>query len=68
MERIYEQFFSPENWDPYANFKYRTNSVKFKVAEISTKQNETFMMGWCDRIKFSYFEPVHILQDNQNKK
>ena len=27
-------FFSPENWDPYANFEYKTISVQFSGAEI----------------------------------
>ena len=37
--RIFKSFFSPENWDPYANFEYKTISVQFKGAEIFTKQN-----------------------------
>ena len=38
-ERIYKLFFSPENWDPYANFEYRTISLPFWGAEIFAKQN-----------------------------
>ena len=38
-ERIYKSFFSPENWDPYANFEYRTISLQFWGAEIFAKQN-----------------------------
>ena len=38
-ERIYKSFFSPENWDPYANVEYRTISLQFYGTEISAKQN-----------------------------
>ena len=38
-ERIYKSFFSPENWDSYANFEYRTISLQFLGAEIFEKQN-----------------------------
>ena len=62
-------FFSPESRVPHENFEYRTNAVWFEVAEISAKQNGTFVIGWCDRSKFSkYFKPLHILQGNQNKE
>ena len=37
--RIFKCFFSPENWDPYANFEYKTISVRYSGAEIFTKQN-----------------------------
>ena len=32
--RIFKSFFSPENWDPYANFAYKTVSVRFYGTEI----------------------------------
>ena len=38
-ERIYKCFFSPENWDPYGNFEYRTISQQFWGADIFAKQN-----------------------------
>ena len=38
-DRIFKSFFSPENWDPYAHFEYRTISVRFLRAEIFAKQN-----------------------------
>ena len=36
---IFKLCFSPENWDPYANFEYKTISVQYSGAEIFTKQN-----------------------------
>ena len=38
-ERIYKLFFSPENWDPYANFEYKIIFVWHLRAEIIVKQN-----------------------------
>ena len=35
----YKPFFSPSNWDLYANFEYKTNSVWYQEAEIFVKQN-----------------------------
>ena len=26
---IFKSFFSPDNWDPYVNFEYKTISVQF---------------------------------------
>ena len=37
--QIFKLFFSPENWDPYANFENITISVRFFNAEILVKQN-----------------------------
>ena len=37
--RIFNSIFSLENWDQYANFEYKTSFVRFKGAEIFTKQN-----------------------------
>ena len=37
-KQISKPLFS-ENWDPYVNFKYRTNFVLFSGAEKFTKQN-----------------------------
>ena len=37
--RIFKSFFSPENWDPYASFEYKTISVRYLGAKIFTKQN-----------------------------
>ena len=48
----------------FTNSFYRTKSVRFYLAEISTKQNGIFVIGWCYRITFSYFETLHILKDN----
>ena len=42
-EQNYKCFFSPENWDPYAYFEYKTNSVWYKGAEIFVKQNREVM-------------------------
>ena len=67
-QRIYKLLFSPENWDPYPNFEYRTNAVRFYAAKIFAKQNGTFVISWRARTKFSYFKPLHILGANQNKK
>ena len=38
-DRIFKSFFSPENWDPYGHFEYRTIFVRLKGAEKFTKQN-----------------------------
>ena len=46
-------FLFLENWDPYANFEYKTISLQFNGAEIFTKQN-----GACDkgnRIELAFF-------------
>ena len=37
--RIFKSFFSPENWDPYAHFEYRTIFVGLKGVEKFVKQN-----------------------------
>ena len=38
-DRIFKSFFSPENWDPYAHFEYKTIFVRLKGAEKCAKQN-----------------------------
>ena len=38
-DRIFKSFFSPENWDPYGHFEYRTIFVRLKGAEKCAKQN-----------------------------
>ena len=48
-------FFSLENWNPYANFEYRTISVQFQGVEISAKQNGVSEIVWCDKLIFNIF-------------
>ena len=36
---IFKSFFSPENWDLYTHFEYRTIFVRLKGAEKFAKQN-----------------------------
>ena len=67
-EMYLQTVFCPENRDPFANFRYRTNSVQLKGAEISAKQNWVSEIGWCGRLKISYFELLCILTNNQNEK
>ena len=38
-DRIFKLFSSPENWDPYTHFEYRTIFVRLKGAEKFAKQN-----------------------------
>ena len=38
-DRIFKSFSSPENWDPYTHFEYRTIFVRLKGAEKFAKQN-----------------------------
>ena len=54
-QQNYKPFFPPENWYPCANFEYRTISMRFKGAEILTKQNRIFEKGNCNKLLFSYF-------------
>ena len=51
-EQNYKPFFSTENWDPCANFEYRTIYMRFKGAEILTKQNWIFEKGNCNKLLF----------------
>ena len=50
--KITNRFFSTENWDPCANFEYRTIYMRFKGAEILTKQNWIFEKGNCNKLLF----------------
>ena len=37
--RSFKSFFSPENWDQYVNFEYKSISVQLVGTEIFAKQN-----------------------------
>ena len=53
-------FFSPENWDPYKKFEYKTNSVRFFGVEIFAKQNGILIKTqiiWYRAL--TYFENVY---------
>ena len=63
-EQISKLFFSSENWDPYANFKYRTNNVRFFGAEIFAEQNGVSKKSDSDKHKSTYFELSCILKEN----
>ena len=60
-------FFLLINWDPYANFKYKTISVQFKGAKIYTKQNGVCGRSDCIELAFFYFPLSGILKDDKNK-
>ena len=62
--RNYKPIFSPENWDSYTNFEYRTFSVLFNGAEIFVEQNGVSRKSHSDKLKLSYFELPRILKDN----
>ena len=38
--RLLKKNSSPEHWGPYANYAYKTVSVRFLGAEMFAKQNE----------------------------
>ena len=42
-------FFSPENWDPYANLEYKPISVQFLGAEIFEKEKLDYWLDYSDR-------------------
>ena len=53
-EQNYKPFSPTENWNQCANFEYRTIFVRFKGAEILTKQNWILDKGNCNNLLFSY--------------
>ena len=57
---IFKSFFSSENWDPYANFEYKTISVRLLGVEIFAKQNGILIKTqiiWYRAL--TYFENVY---------
>ena len=64
---IFKSFFSSENWDPLANFEYKTISVRLLGAEIFAKQNAILDKKILIKAQIIWFRAPTYFENNQDK-